>query len=110
MRFSEMNIIEQLDYATRNIIVLSICYYDLNETVVSDKVYDSRLKYLCKLANDNKDVLTQCYYYDILKDIHPSTGFDLKYKLIDEHRKYLETIASQVIKGYKERGGKRNVR
>ena len=104
MKFSDLSTIDKIDWATRNIIVLSIIYYDLNETIVSDVVYDKRLKYLCNLVNNNRDIIDKCYYYNVIKDIDPSTGFDLADKLTLEHRKYLTHIGEHLIKLKKMEG------
>jgi hypothetical protein len=100
MRFTDLSIQDQIDYACRQIIVHSIIYYDMNTNIITDKQYDAKMKYLGKLIKENQDILSQCYYYNCLKDFDPSTGFDLKYKLTDEHRKYLEHIAQNVINLY----------
>lgn len=97
-----MTTIEKIEYATRNIIVLSIAYYELNYNLVEDKVYDKRLKWLCDYVNKNRDVADSCYYVNVLKDIDPSTGFDLVYKLADEHREYLTQIANYCIQLHKQ--------
>jgi len=98
MKFADLSIIDKIDWATRDIIILSVVYYELNDTIVSDIVYDKRLKYLCNLVNNNRDIIDKCYYYNVLKDIDPSTGFDLSDKLDIKHREYLTHLASHCIK------------
>jgi len=97
-RFRDFAILEKIDYTTRNILVLSYIYYNMNYNVVSDIVYDKRLKYLCKIVNENQEIINQSSYYDVIKDIDPSTGFDLFYKLSDKDQEYLKQIALNVVK------------
>lgn len=101
MSFKDFSTIEKIDYTARNVIVLSYIYYNLNYNVVEDKVYDDRLKYLCKLVDANRDIISQSPYYDAIKDIDPSTGFDLYYKLNDKEKEKIERIADLVVKMHK---------
>lgn len=104
-----MNIQDKLDFLCRRIIVHSIIYYDYDENIISDNEYDKQCRELYQLIQDNQNEIQKCYYFDILKDYSPATGFDLKYKLTEEHRKYLEHIASVILYQYKgEIGVKKN--
>lgn len=96
-----MNIQDELDFLCRRIIVHSIIYYDYNENIISDPVYDKQCKHLHSLIQNNQNDIQNCYYYNILKDYSPATGFDLKYKLEEKHRKYLEHLASVILWQYK---------
>lgn len=95
-----MNILDKLDYLCRKIIIHSIIYYDYNENIISDSDYDKLCKQLYKLIQENQNDIQNCYYFNILKDYSPATGFDLKYKLEDEHKEYLEHLASIILWQY----------
>lgn len=108
MKFNDMTKQEQMDWATRDILILSIAYYELNYNLVSDKSYDARLKWLCNFASKYPEIAEKSYYAKVLKDIDPSTGFDLYYKLDTEHQVYLKNITSHIIKLNKaEKGGRK---
>lgn len=96
-----LNPVETMDYLCRKLIILSIIYYDFNDNIVTDQEYDKVAKRLDTMVKMNKKRLPECYYYEILKDYTPATGFDMKYKLTEEHRKYLEHIANYVLYTYR---------
>lgn len=102
MTFKDFTPIEKIEFATRSVIILSIAYYDFDYNLVEDSKYDSRLKWVCDYSAKYPEVAKSCYYANVLKDIDPSTGFDLKYKLTDEHRDYLEKITIMAIKQHKQ--------
>ena len=97
----EMPINDQMDLLAREMIVYSIIYYDLDDNIISDKEYDTKARKLYKLCQENPDIIPQCQYKDILKDFVPDTGFDLKYKLSPEHKKYLEDLSCMILNHYK---------
>lgn len=98
--FSSLSITDQLDWLCRKIIIHSIIYYDYNTNIISDPDYDKLARQLEKLVNENRDKISSCYYYECLKDYTAATGFDLKDRLEDEHRKYLEHLAGMFLAQY----------
>lgn len=96
---------DTIDWLCRKIIIHSIIYYDYNENIISDSDYDNVCKQLYSLIQNNQKDIQNCYYYHILKDYSPATGFDLKYKLENTHKEYLEHLASVVLKQYKSEIG-----
>lgn len=97
MKFEEMDKQDQMDWIARDILILSVAYYELNYNLVTDELYDKRLKFLCNFVEKYPTYAEASYYSSVLKDIDPSTGFDLVYKLTPEHREYLTKIASHCI-------------
>lgn len=98
MTFKNMSPVEQMDYLCRYLIIHSIIYYDLDSNVISDQLYNKKSKELEKLVQTHRNSLEECYYKDCLIDFTSATGFDLKYKLTQEHREYLERKASWILK------------
>lgn len=99
--FNNLSITEQLDWLCRKIIIHSIIYYDYNTNIISDPDYDKLARQLERLVNENRDKINSCYYYECLKDYTAATGFDLKDRLEDGHRKYLEHLAGMFLEQYK---------
>lgn len=99
--FEDLSITDQLDWLCRKIIIHSIIYYDYSANIISDQDYDKLARQLERLGNENKDKISKCYYYECLKDYTAATGFDLKDRLEDGHRKYLEHLAGMFLKQYK---------
>jgi NAD-dependent DNA ligase len=93
-----MTTVERIDWLCRKLIIHSIIYYDYNTNIISDKEYDKCAKELEFLLNENNSIVSECYYHECLKDYSSATGFDLKYKLTEEHKKYLEHLAGWVLK------------
>lgn len=99
--FNNLSITDQLDWLCRKIIIHSIIYYDYNTNIISDPDYDKLARQLEQLVNENMDKISNCYYSECLKDYTAATGFDLKDRLEDEHRKYLEHLAGMFLAQYK---------
>ena len=99
--FNNLSITDQLDWLCRKIIIHSIIYYDYNTNIISDPDYDKLARQLERLVNENRDEINNCYYYECLKDYTAATGFDLKDRLEDKHRKYLEHLAGMFLEQYK---------
>lgn len=98
MKLQDLPIKDQIDWLARYVLIHSIAYYDFNYNMITDKQYDDKMKQLEQLINDNKEIaLTQCRYRNILKDFTSASGFDLKYKLTDAHREYLEHLTQNII-------------
>lgn len=101
--FCNLSTTDQIDWLCRKIIIHSIIYYDYNTNIISDPDYDKLARQLERLVNGNRDKISGCYYYECLKDYTAATGFDLKDRLEDEHRKYLEHLSGMFLGQYKAR-------
>lgn len=99
--FNNLSITDQLDWLCRKIIIHSMIYYDYNTNIISDQDYDKLARQLEQLVNENRDKISNCYYYECLKDYTAATGFDLKDRLEDKHRKYLEHLAGMFLEQHK---------
>lgn len=101
MPYIYMNDIEKCNLLQRYILVHSILYYEMNESVISDKEYDSTAKQLyCFMKNLEDNHITQYGY--VFWDFTPYTGFDLYSRLNELDKNYLCKIAKNVLKLYKK--------
>lgn len=105
MKFSEFTPQEKIDYAARYIILHSIIYYELNESVISDRQFDKKARALVKLMNRYPEETENSEYYRAIYDFDGSTGFLLYHRLKKSQRKYLRHIAKHIIHLYKAEGG-----
>lgn len=67
----------KLDLLARWLIVHSIIYYELNDSVVSDAMFDNNCKQYVALAKANPQAKKLSAYGNIMKGFDGSTGFDL---------------------------------
>ena len=93
----------------RWVIVHSILYYEMDSSIVSDKMFDDNAKQLVKMQKQYSDEATQTDYWYLFYDFDGSTGFDLFGRLKKKDRRYLTQIAQHVLKLHNA-GGKRNER
>lgn len=99
----------RIEYIQRRIIVFSIMYYELSESPLDDKQYDSIAYQLVEYMNTTpKKILEQTKYWYVFYDFDGSTGFYLPYRLTPEDKDYLYKIA-QHVKALWKSGGKTNV-
>lgn len=103
-KFKELTPQGKVDFAARYIIVHSIIYYELNESVISDKKFDKKAAVLVKLLNKYPEEVKNSEYYRAIYDFDGSTGFHLYSRLKKSQRKYLTQIARHVIRLYRKGG------
>jgi hypothetical protein len=88
-----------ISYLQRRIIVYSIIYYYLNDSIISDKDYDRISHELVEAQSSvSKDELKQTDYYYVMYDFDGSTGFDLYDRLNEYDKKYLMNMADHILK------------
>lgn len=104
MQFNNPYWSEKLKISTlqRWIIVNSILYYEMNETVVPDKIFDRNARQLVALQNEFEEVVSETDYGYVFYDFDGTTGFDLYDRLDENDKSYLTTIAFSVLRNYKE--------
>ena len=79
-------------------------YYENNESVVTDKEYDSISHQLVELQKQaSKEEFEKSTYYYAMHDFDGSTGFDIAYKLTDKDREHLTLIANIVHEQWKRK-------
>lgn len=93
---------EKVNYLQRRIIVYSLMYYELNETCVSDKVYDKVSKQLINLQNElSEEEFKNTTYYYAMYDFDGTTGFDIPDRLTDKDKKYLINLSIIILDNYR---------
>lgn len=99
--------ITKAEYLQRRIIVYSIAYYELSDTIVDDVVYERISKqYLDMVEEMSLDELRRTQYWYVFEDYDGSTGFHL-YSALDEYdREYLTGITKNVLKTKPSGSGK----
>lgn len=106
MKFPESwSTVDKLNRIQRMVLLHSIIYYDLNESVISDDYYNKLTRLLAKKVIQYKDkpVFKKTMYWYVFEDYtNGSTGFDLAKKLKKKDYKYLYTLATHIIHRYKE--------
>ena len=80
-------------------MIHSWIYYYGNDSLVTDKKFDSTAKQLVELQKDIDDIGNTQYGY-VFQDFDGTTGFDLYERLNDEDRKYIYQLANHTIKLY----------
>lgn len=93
----------------RWVLIHSILYYELDTSLVSDKVFDEHAKWLVQMQNDYPDEAELSDYWYVFYDFDGSTGFDLYDRLNKRDKQYLVHIAKHVLKISKTEKGARHV-
>lgn len=93
--FTELDKIELLQ---RWILFQSVCYYDYDDTIVEDKVYDDNVKQLLRLMKQNKNILSQSKYSNLFEDFDGSTGFHFVKKLQNENLELYNELCEVIEK------------
>ena len=89
----------KISWLQRFIIVHSILYYELNESIISDKKFDSVSKQLVNLQKQvTKDELKRTDYFYCMKDFDGSTGFDIYSRLNKKDKKRLTKYAKNILR------------
>lgn len=89
----------------RRILVYSIQYYKMSETVISDKEYDSISRQLLQLQKTASEADREgSQYWYVFNNFDANTGFDLYDRLTEKDQSYLMRIASLVLSSYQEKG------
>lgn len=101
----------------RRIIVHSIIYYELDGSLVSDKMFDENARQLVKLQEQFPEDAERSQYWYVFYDFDANTGFHLYDRLNKHDKSYLSHIARYVLKlskggqnGKEAKSNKRNNR
>lgn len=93
---------EKIDLLQRWILIHSIIYYELDDNIVSDVLFDYNSQHLMTYKKSHPEEYAKSKYHDVFKDFDGCTGFDLFRRLPTIHQhKYLDE-AKHIIKIAKE--------
>lgn len=73
----DIKIYDEIQRHRLQLLIWSKMYYDLNISIVSDKVFDEVGKELVKLQKDYPNISKIVAYYEEFKDWDATTGFNL---------------------------------
>ena len=85
------------------ILVHSVIYYELDESIVDDNTYDMNEVQLAKLMQDNPKAASKSKYADCFRGFDGSTGFDLYKRLTVKDRREVYETAQYVLSLHKEK-------
>lgn len=87
----------RISFIQRRIIVFSIMYYELDESVLSDQEYDAASHQLVTLMeNTPQSVLEKTRYWYCMYNFDGSTGFDLYSRLNKKDKDQLFSLAERL--------------
>ena len=84
----------KIDSLERWILIHSIIYYEMDNSIVTDSVFDGNCRQLVELIRTSPESFENSDLYYVFKDFDGSTGFDLYHRLdrIDKIRYKREAI------------------
>ena len=92
------DMVTQISFLQRRVIVACIAYYELDATVISDTDYKELAEQLVEYQSKYREDAEKSTYWYVMSDFGVSTGFDIYDKLNEHDQEYLTIIASHVIK------------
>lgn len=91
---NEWDVKTKIEWLERAIIMYSIWYYDLGDSMVSDQQNDTESIQLYCMIKENPKEFEKTKYAYAFKDFDASTGFHLKSALNEKDREYIVHIAN----------------
>ena len=103
MKFKDgMKTKHKIEALQRIILVHSMLYYDMDESVISDKKYDKLSRLLAdKIKEIGPKKLESTQYGYVFYDFDGSTGFDLTSRLTKSDRERVKQVATAVLQCYR---------
>ena len=90
------SVAERMDLLSKWIIVHSILYYELDVSIIADKMFDSNSKQLLVLLQRCSSQVHKMRWGYVMKDFDGATGFDLYNKLNKQDKKDLLQVAKHL--------------
>lgn len=90
-------IIAKINQRRRQVLVHSIIYYILDDSIISDETWGRWAKELVELQNTYPEIAEQCVYADDFRGFDNSTGFNLPL-----HDEWATRKAMQLLKWRKK--------
>lgn len=93
----------RIEFIQRRIIVFSILYYNMDESILTDQEFDAASHQLVKLMEDTpKSVLEKTRYWYCMYDFDGSTGFYLYNRLTPSDAEQLNNLAGWIRREYRK--------
>lgn len=93
----------RIEFIQRRIIVFSILYYNMDESILIDQEFDAASHQLVKLMEDTpKSVLEKTRYWYCMYDFDGSTGFYLYSRLTPSDAEQLNNLAGWIRREYRK--------
>lgn len=89
--------LQKIEMLQRWIIVQSYIYYEMNDSVVSDSMYDNNVLQLVEMMEDYPKAAKLSRYKKIFHDFDGSTGYHLSYRLRGKLKTFVEMQAASVV-------------
>lgn len=105
MKFAEgLTPKQKFEAVERYILVHSMLYYEMNESVITDQQFDKIAKLLAdKIKKMGPKKVKSTTYGYVFYDFDGTTGFDLIGRLTESDRTWITIIANSVLNEYKHR-------
>ena len=87
----------RIETLQRWVLIHSILYYEMNESLVTDQEFDKHAKLLVEMQKEHKASAKKSQYWYVFHDFDGTTGFDLPHRLSDTDKEYLFKIANHVL-------------
>lgn len=95
---------EKVEALERIIILHSIIYYELSESVISDQKFDKLARLLArKIQKHGEKRIRKTQYGYVLYDFDGTTGFDIMGRLNKKDKKFLTNLAEHIVYDSKQR-------
>ena len=102
MKFPEsMKTKTRIEFLERYILVHSYLYYNMNESVISDKKFNKRARLLASKIEKYSVKIYGTQYGYVFYDFDGTTGFDLYDRLDEKDKTRIRNIATTVLSCYK---------
>ena len=77
MQMTNQKIVEKINQRRRQILIHSVIYYKLNDSLISDSTWSRWAIELYNLQKDYPEIAETVPYHNAFKDFDPSTGCNL---------------------------------
>lgn len=104
MKFNNqyLTVLDKIELLERWLLIQSLLYYDYDDPLVEDYVYDNNMKQLYSLIQKNRELHKKSRYYCAFYDFEGSTGYylfsrlgsELQHKFKDEASMLHNTLGS----------------
>lgn len=84
----------------RYILIHSYIYYELNDSLIDDKMFDVNSRQLVQMQREDSEGAEQSDYWYVFYDFDGSTGFDLFHRLNEDDKKQIIKLAHIVLALY----------